>query len=133
MMGISKKEELFRLMDFFAVGERDLNAVVAAALKGGAQWADLYFEHLRTRSLSLSDSQVSSAVSQIDYGVGIRALCGDRTGYSYSQSTRLEDMLRAASVAGSIAGACSGSVSLFNSIGSIMIIGALLFFKKGKS
>lgn len=28
---------------------------------------------------------------------------------------------------------CSGSVSLFNSIGSIMIIGALLFFKKGKS
>lgn len=114
MMGISKQEELFRLMNFFAVGERDLNAVVAAALKGGAQWADLYFEHLRTRSLSLSDSQVSSAVSQIDYGVGIRALCGDRTGYSYSQSTRLEDMLRAASVAGSIAGACSGSVSPVN-------------------
>lgn len=113
-MGISKQEELFRLMNFFAVGERDLNAVVAAALKGGAQWADLYFEHLRTRSLSLSDSQVSSAVSQIDYGVGIRALCGDRTGYSYSQSTRLEDMLRAASVAGSIAGACSGSVSPVN-------------------
>ena len=114
MMGISKQEELFRLMNFFAVGERDLNAVVAAALKGGAQWTDLYFEHLRTRSLSLSDSQVSSAVSQIDYGVGIRALCGDRTGYSYSQSTCLEDMLRAASVAGSIAGACSGSVSPVN-------------------
>ena len=46
---------------------------------------------------------MKNGTSNIDGGVGIRSIVGDRTGFSYSNSFDYEDLLKAASMAKSIA------------------------------
>lgn len=82
-----------------------MNQVISTAMSCGAAYADLYFEHTTFRSLTLRDGAVTSGGFHIDYGVGIRALDGDRTGYSYCENTEPADMMAAAKAAGSI---CAG-------------------------
>lgn len=105
--------------NMFGVCENDMRKVVAAAMKSGADYADLYFENTFYRDLTLRDSMVASGGIHIDYGVGIRALKGEKCGYSYCENTRLEDMLRAASVAGSIAVCASAAVPFSTNSGGV--------------
>ena len=57
----------------------------------------------------LKDSEVSSGGFHTDFGVGIRVIKGEKTGYAYSESTELTDMLNAAKAASAIAGASGES------------------------
>lgn len=95
--------------DMFEMGIHDMDRVIAAAMKNGADYADLYFENTLYRDLGLRDGIVASGGIHIDYGVGIRALKGEKCGYSYCENTELPDMLRAAAVAGSIASCGTGT------------------------
>lgn len=95
------------LMDRFAVSEKDLRLVLSAALEKGGDYADLFFEHTFNHSVSLRDGEVNSTFSGIDYGVGVRVLAGDQTGYAYVESTALDDMLNAARTAARIASSSS--------------------------
>jgi TldD protein len=94
-------------MDRFAVSEKDLRLVLSAALEKGGDYADLFFEHTFNHSVSLRDGEVNSTFSGIDYGVGVRVLAGDQTGYAYVESTALDDMLNAARTAARIASTSS--------------------------
>lgn len=89
-------------LNLFKVTKKDMEAVIAAAMSCGASYADLYFEHTIYRNLILRDGEVTSGGFHIDYGVGIRALDGERTGYSYCETTQMREMLNAAKVAASI-------------------------------
>ena len=80
-----------------------LQKVIAAALSKGGDYADLFFEHKTTGSIGLEDGKVNRASSNIDFGVGIRVLKGDQTGFAYTENTALDDMLNAAKLAASIA------------------------------
>lgn len=91
-------------LDLFKLTRRDMETVVARAMSGGASYADLYFEHTIYRNLMLRDGEVTSGGFHIDYGVGIRALDGEKTGYSYCETTEMSAMLQAAGAAASIAG-----------------------------
>ena len=73
--------------------------IVARALANGGDWCDLYFEYTTYNELMLRDSEVTSGGFHVDYGVGIRVLSGERTGYAYSESTDYQDMLSAAKAA----------------------------------
>lgn len=86
----------------FNTSEEDIDKVITAALSRGGDFADVFFEHSTTNSLILRDCQVNAVSSDIDYGVGIRVVKGSRTGYAYSETTDLNDMLRAARFAASI-------------------------------
>ena len=90
-------------MQHFGVTAADLNRVLVAALEKGGDYADLYFEHSFNNSITLLDGHVNSCSANIDYGMGVRVLCGDQTGYAYVEGTGLEDMLRAARTAARIA------------------------------
>ncbi|MGN0189366.1 MAG: TldD/PmbA family protein [Candidatus Cryptobacteroides sp.] len=79
-----------------------MEKIVAQALRDGGDWCDLYFEHTTYNELMLRDSEVTSGGFHIDYGVGIRVLSGDKTGYAYSESTDYEDMLAAARAASAV-------------------------------
>ena len=68
-----------------------------------ADYADLFFEHKISNNISLQDKKVNRAFSNIDFGVGIRVLKGDQTGFAYSENIGLDDMLNAAKMAASIA------------------------------
>jgi len=92
-------------MKHFGLDEADLKKVLAAALEKGGDYADLYFEHAFNNSLGLRDGEVNSTFSGIDYGMGVRVLSGDQTGYAYVESTELPEMLKAAKTAARIANA----------------------------
>ncbi|MBP1671718.1 MAG: tldD [Bacteroidetes bacterium] len=95
--------KLQEMMSLFGVTEEDLKRLISIALSKGGDYADLYFEHSISNELSLRDKEVNGAGSHIDYGVGIRVLSGDRTGYAYTEITSLREMEKAAKVASGIA------------------------------
>ena len=99
-------------MKHFGIDEADLKKVLAAALEKGGDYADLYFEHAFNNSLGLRDGEVNSTFSGIDYGMGVRVLSGDQTGYAYVESTEINDMLKAARTAARIANASANLNSL---------------------
>jgi len=94
----------------FSTCREDIDTVIRTALSSGGDFADVFFEHTVTDILILRDGEVNVASSDTDFGVGIRVVKGDRTGYAYSETTALEDMLRAARFAAGI-GQCSSSAS----------------------
>ena len=90
-------------MNHFKVSQEDLEKVLAAALEAGGDYADLFFEHTLNSSLQLQDGAVNNAQSNIDFGMGVRVLSGDQTGYAYVENITLDEMLRAARTAARIA------------------------------
>ena len=90
-------------LDLFQVGESQLDTLVAEALRHGGDYCDLYFENTTYGNLTLRDGIVNAAGRHIDYGVGIRVLCGEKTGYAYAESTAMPDMLASARAASAIA------------------------------
>lgn len=90
-------------LDLFHTDGKDMQRVIAAALSRGGDYADLYFENTLRSYLRLVDSKVTSGGMQNEYGVGIRTLSAERTGYAYCETTRLADMLRTARNAALIA------------------------------
>ena len=90
-------------MAHFGVTESDLKKVMAVALEKGGDYADLYFEHTFNNSVSLLDGKVSNCGSNIDFGMGVRVVVGDQTGYAYVEGVTLDEMLRAARTAARIA------------------------------
>jgi len=98
-----QKEDLPKMLTHFYVNENDLRKVMAVALEKGGDYADLYFQHTFSNSLTLQDGAVNRASSNIDYGVGIRVVSGDQQGYAFVENTTLEEMIKAARVASRIA------------------------------
>lgn len=90
-------------MNHFGVTEELLRRVLATALEMGGDYADLYFEHTFNNYVGLMDGQVNNCSSNIDFGVGVRVLAGDQTGYAYVEGVTPEELLRAAHTAARIA------------------------------
>ena len=90
-------------MEHFGVTEKQLNQVLSAALEKGGSYADLFFEHTFSNNLGLQDGAVNRAYSNIDFGMGVRVVSGDQTGYAYIENITPEEMLKAARTAARIA------------------------------
>ena len=101
--GADNKSAVASAMSHFGVTEADLRKVLAAALEKGGDYADLYFEHTFNNDVSLMDGKVNKCSANIDFGMGVRVLAGDQTGYAYVEGITLEEMLRAAHTAARIA------------------------------
>ncbi len=100
-------ENVKNYLDHFEVSVEMLQKVIGAAMSKGGDYADLFFEHKKSNSLGLEDGKVNRAFSNIDYGVGIRVLKGDQTGFAYSETITAEALLDAARMAANIAGSSS--------------------------
>lgn len=87
----------------FGVSEEDLKKVLAAALEKGGDYADLFFEHTFNNYVGLQDGAVNRCNSSIDFGVGVRVLAGDQSGYAYVENVTVDEMLKAARTAARIA------------------------------
>jgi TldD protein len=97
-------------LDHFEVTPELLQKVIRAATSKGGDYADLYFEHTLNNYSNLEDGKVNQAYSNIGYGVGIRVLKGDQTGYSFTEIITPEAMLKAANTAANIANGTGTSV-----------------------
>lgn len=99
-------------LEMFKVSVSDLDNVIAKTMEQGSDYADLYFENTLFKDLTLRDGIVAAGGIHSDYGVGIRALKGEKCGYSYCETTELQSMLRAAAIAGSIASCAKAEAAL---------------------
>jgi TldD protein len=91
-------------LDHFEVTPEMLQKVIAEAMSKGGDYADLFFEHKISNTLALEDGKVNRAYSNVDYGMGVRVLKGDQTGFAYTETISLQDMLKVARTAANIAG-----------------------------
>jgi len=101
--GVRLSDNAESYLSHFEVTKDLLQKVISAAMEKGADYADLFFEHTLENYSSLEDGKVNSAYSNIGYGVGIRVLKGEQTGYAYSESITADAMLKAAKTAANIA------------------------------
>ena len=89
-------------LDAFGVSAEQLQALVGEGLRSGGDWCDLFFEDTSYSELMLRDGEVSAGGSHIDYGCGIRVLCGEKTGYAYAERTDMPSLIAAARSASAI-------------------------------
>jgi TldD protein len=66
-------------------------------------YADIYFQSSWHESLVLEDSIIKDGSFNIDRGVGIRAVAGEKTGFAYSDQITLESLQQSAIAARGIA------------------------------
>ena len=91
----------------FGFAQRDLERYLFEALSAGGDYADLYFEHATSTSITVDESLVKSATQGISAGCGVRVVSGERTGYAYTDNLAPERIIHAARTAALIASAPS--------------------------
>ncbi|HEX2867599.1 MAG TPA: metallopeptidase TldD-related protein [Ignavibacteriales bacterium] len=94
---------LKEFMDHFGVDEKTINDVMAEALSKGGDYCDLFFQHSIDNYIGLEDKAVNRAYTDVGFGVGIRVLKGDQTGYSFTEEITPNAMKLAARTAANIA------------------------------
>jgi TldD protein len=83
--------------------ERHLNRTLGSILRGGVDYADLYFQVSRQESWTLEDGIIREGSFSLDQGVGVRAVSGEKTGLAYSDELMLPALEHAAGAARAIA------------------------------
>ncbi|CAG8998850.1 MAG: Metalloprotease TldD [Candidatus Celerinatantimonas neptuna] len=73
--------------------------------------ADLYFQHSRHESWVLEDGIVKDGSFNIEQGVGVRSVAGEKTGFAYSDDINLEALMSACQAARGIS-RCQGEGSI---------------------
>ena len=68
----------------FSLTESDLSRTFGQILTHQVDYADLYFQYSRSEAWSLDEGIVKSGSFNIDQGVGVRALSGEKTAFAYS-------------------------------------------------
>ena len=91
------------ILGAWGMDEKTVNEVIAEGLSRGGDFCDLYFQHTKSHDIGLEDRAVNRAYSSVDFGVGIRVLKGDQTGFSFTEALTPEAMKRAARTAAAIA------------------------------
>ncbi|NIP73851.1 MAG: metalloprotease TldD [Gammaproteobacteria bacterium] len=92
-----------RILAPAGLGDNELNSVMDRVLGHAVDSADLYFQVSRHESWALEDSIVKEGSHGIDQGVGIRAMCGEKTGFAYSDEIVLPALMQASRAARAIA------------------------------
>ncbi len=87
----------------FGVGPQEASQLLAEALRSGGSYADLYFEYSASEELVMRDGKVDTTMYDVDCGMGVRVLDGDRTGYAYTETVTMPEMRKAARTAAAIA------------------------------
>ena len=89
--------------DLYSIDVAMASRLLDAALSKGGNYAELYFEHRTSASITFEQQVVKSANRAISQGVGVRVLLGEAVGYAYTEDLNSEAMLHAAETAAKIA------------------------------
>jgi TldD protein len=91
------------LLEPAGIGEAELDRLMGGLMGGHVDHGDLYFQYSRHESWSLEEGIVKSGSHNIEQGVGVRAVSGEKTGFAYSDEIVLPALLEAATAARAIA------------------------------
>ncbi len=92
-----------RLLEPAGLDEGKLSSTLGSVMRGGVDYADLYFQVSRQESWTLEDRILREGSFSLDQGVGVRAVSGEKTGFAYSDELVLPALERAAGAARAIA------------------------------
>ncbi|MGE3318074.1 MAG: metalloprotease TldD [Candidatus Berkiella sp.] len=85
------------------LSETDLERVLGQLLGHRIDSGDLYFQNVRQESFMLEDGIVKEGNFNLDHGVGVRAISGEKTGFAYSDDIILPALEQAVEAARCIA------------------------------
>ena len=83
----------------------DLDKVFGKLFRHKLDYADLYFQYHRSEAWSLEEGIVKSGSFNIEQGVGVRAITGEKTAFAYSDDISLKALKDAADATRAIAAA----------------------------
>ena len=93
------------LLSPFDLEEAKLERVFGTLAARKVDYADLYFQYSRSEGWSLEEGIVKSGSFNIEQGVGVRAVCGEKTAFAYSDEISFDALQDAAKVTRAIAAA----------------------------
>jgi TldD protein len=93
------------LLEPFGLDESDLARALKEIMLHRIDEADLYFQYTRSEGWSLEEGIVKTGSFSIDQGVGVRAVCGEKTAFAYSDDISAVSLLDAARTVRSISNA----------------------------
>ena len=101
----------------FSLTEGDLSRTFGQIMKNQVDYADLYFQYSRSEAWSLDEGIVKSGSFNIDQGVGVRAISGEKTAFAYSDDISARALGDAANAVRAIAAAGqSGSLPALQAV-----------------
>jgi TldD protein len=92
-----------RLLAPGGIDENTMASTLDRLLTHDVDAADLYFQHSRSEGWVLEDSMVKEGSHNIEQGVGVRAITGEKTGFAYSDEIVAPALIEAADAARAIA------------------------------
>ena len=104
-----------QLLEPAGLDDSHIGQLLGALTSRRIDYGDLYFQYTSHEGWSLEDGRIKSGSRNIDQGVGIRAVNGEKTGFAYSDQIDLPSLTRAARAAREISAAgAAGAVSAGN-------------------
>ncbi len=79
-----------------------LESALSIAMSKANDFADLYFQSSQHESWVLEDGIIKDGSYNLERGVGVRAMSGDKTGFAYSDAINKEALFKAANAAKNI-------------------------------
>jgi TldD protein len=78
--------------------EDEISKVLQKALGRGGEFADIFFERLKSTSIICEKNRIEKIITGVDQGVGIRVIFDQRTVYAYSNEFGLKALLELAEI-----------------------------------
>ena len=91
------------LLTPYNLTDASLEAIFSDIMVHDADYADLYFQYARSEGWSLEEGRVKSGSFNIDQGVGVRVVSGEKTAFAYSDDIGMASLKDAAAATRSIA------------------------------
>ena len=86
------------ILDNYDLNDDKLAKILSVACSKNIDFADIYFQYINSESWVLEDGIVKSGSSNIDSGVGIRSVSGDKSGFAYSNDFNFDNLITAANM-----------------------------------
>ena len=105
---MSQAKNALKVADRYLLSPYDLSAeglekVFRKLMRHDIDFADLYFQYHRGEAWSLEEGIVKAGSFDIEQGVGVRAISGEKTAFAYSDDISLNALLDAATATRAIA------------------------------
>src|SRR5437764_12617148 len=100
------------LLTPFGLDEGKLITTLGTMFTHKVDYADLYFQFTKSEGWSLEEGIVKTGSFSIDQGVGVRAVSGERTAFSYSDQISEAALMEAAAATRTIARQGAGRVEV---------------------
>jgi TldD protein len=91
-----------RVLEPAGLEERHLSSALGSIMTRDIDTADLYFQISRQESWTVEDGIIKTGSFNLDQGVGVRAVSGEKTGFAYSDELMLPALQQAANAARAI-------------------------------